>query len=117
MIKKVSLLVCLSPSVSSDQITELNFYHIINPIIPVINLKLISKEGQMKAFVQVENESAANTVLNKLHCKLLNVGKVKVFISNKRYINYDKLLQEILMSSNNILQQNNLRIENKSLNS
>lgn len=105
MLKPVTLLVCLSPSISAKLINELSFYHIINPIAPVSNLKIITKEGQIKAFVQVENQDSADKVIDKLHGKLLNVGKVKIFITHKKYINYNATLQKVLAPCSNISQE------------
>lgn len=94
--KPVTLLVCLSPSVAPETITEQSFFSIVNVIAPVQNIKIIARDGQMKAFVEVPNTVAAQCVIDKLHCKLLNVGKVKVFVSNKNHINYTQTLQQLL---------------------
>lgn len=97
MIKQVTLLVCLSPSVPHETIDELSFFDIVSPIVQVLNVRLIAREGQMKAFVQVPDQVSADLVIEKLHCQLLNLGKTKVFISNKSAINYTRNLDEILL--------------------
>lgn len=96
MDKPVTLLVCLSPSVQPESVTELSFYTIVNPIAPVRNIKMIAREGQMKAFVEVTSIAGAELIIEKLHCKLLNIGKIKVFVSNKNHINYDQPLHKLI---------------------
>lgn len=96
MQKSVTLLVCLSPSVPHETITELDFYEIVAPVTPVHNVRLIEREGQMKAFVQVSSQKAANLAIDSLHCQLLNLGKTKLFISNKAAINYNMSIDQVL---------------------
>ena len=94
--KNVTLLVCLSPSVASHLITEASFFGIVNPLTPVSNVKMVSTEGQLKAFVQVKDEEAASSVIDALHGRTLQLGKLKVYVSNKKFINYEKRLSDIL---------------------
>ena len=109
MSKPVSLLVCLSPSVPNMSINELSFYSMVNPIGKVTNLKIFGRDDQLKAFVEVENQKIAKMVLEKLHGKLLNIGKVKVFTSDKDKIVYKRTLNEVLSSCNGLL---NLHTDN-----
>ena len=94
--RNVTLLVCLSPSVAPQLITEASFFGLVNPITPVSNLKMVSAEGQLKAFVQVHDQMAATSVVDTLHGYTHAIGKLKVYVSHKKFINYEKRLSEIL---------------------
>jgi len=50
----------------------------------------------MKAFVQVSSHEAAEAAIDNLHCQLLNLGKTKVFVSNKAAVNYNMSIAEVL---------------------
>lgn len=95
MIKPVTLLVCLSPSVPQEKINELSFFNIVNVFVEVKNVRIVTLEGQMKAFVQVADRTSADFVIGKLHGRLMNIGKVKVFESNKRCVIFPRSLAEI----------------------
>ena len=97
MSRSVNLLVCLSPSSTPETITELSFYTMINPIAKVTNIRMVAREGQMKAFVEVENQFKAELVIGELHGRLLNLGKVKIFVSNKESIYYNRSLESLLL--------------------
>lgn len=94
--RNVTLLVCLSPSVAPQLITEASFFGLVNPITQVSNLKMVSTEGQLKAFVQVHNDVAAASVIDALHNSTHALGKLKVYVSHKKFVNYEKRLTEIL---------------------
>jgi len=94
--KRSNLLVCLSPKVSSNLINELTFYNIVNPHSPVMNVRMVSTEGQIKAFVQVKDPEAAETVIIAINGQKTGLGKIKVFVSHKKFINYEKTLSQIL---------------------
>lgn len=99
--KSVTLLVCLSPSAAPEIVTELSFYYLVQPITPVRNIKMVCNEGQIKAFVQVKDESAAESVIDSLHQKTTDIGKMKVFLSHKKFVNYERSLDEILQMAYN----------------
>ena len=109
MQKSYNLLVCLSPAIATETLGEHSFYSIINPIAPVLNLKLISREGQFKAFVEVENKLKADLIISKLHDQILNIGKIKVFVSHKQNICYDRTLDELLFNFGGRNQVNGLK--------
>lgn len=92
----VTLLVCLNPTIKPELINELSFYRVISPITPVSNVKMVSKEGQLKAFIQVTDDHSAATVISAIHGKVVSFGKIKVFVSHKKFVNYEKPLAEIL---------------------
>lgn len=96
MPQQINLLVCLSPSVSRQAITPISFYGIVTSVTRVLNIRIITFEGQIKAFVQVLDQSSADLVIQKLNGKLLNIGKIKVFISDKQFVNYTQSLEDIL---------------------
>lgn len=114
--KNVTLLVCLSPSIAPELIDEVSFYGLVNQITPVSNLKMVSKEGQLKAFVQVQDESAATEVINGLHGKTFRIGKVKVYLSHKKFINFERPLFEIfnhasLRKAHEVIFENETKLE------
>lgn len=98
--KLFTLLCCINPTGPIEEIDEFTFYQMINPIVPVENIKIFDKNSQVKAFVQVENEELADLVIKDLHGIQMNIGKIKVFISHKKFITFDKSLPEILAQSN-----------------
>lgn len=92
----VTLLVCLHPSVPADNIGEISFYHLVNKVTPVRNVKLVSREGPIKAFVQVDNNHEVNRVMEALNEMKTNIGRIRIFVSHKKFINYEKPLQALL---------------------
>lgn len=114
--KKINLLVCLSPKIPSQAINELTFYNIISPYSLVFNVRVVSLEGQVKAFVQVKDEAAAVAVISAINGQKTSIGKVKVFISNKKFINYEKTLHQIIdeVETSNL---KNIAVESKILSS
>lgn len=94
--KFVTLLCCINHSGYSDHISELTFYAAIQPLAPIINLKLINTYGQARAFIQVENDIIATRLIQELNGKSLNVGKIKIFHSHKKYVVFDKPLKQVL---------------------
>lgn len=64
-----TLLCCINPTSPIDDIDELIFYQIINPITTVVNIKIFNRDSQVKAFVQIKNEDLAKKILNNLHSK------------------------------------------------
>jgi len=98
----VNLLVCLSPSSDRNSIDESSFYDIVNPFAPVINIKIVSRDDQIKAFVEVKNQYYAYNAISNLHGTILNVGKLNVYISNKQFISYFNPLDGVLGSLKNV---------------
>lgn len=98
--KLYTLLCCINPTGSMDDIDEFTFYQMVNPIVPVLNIKIFDKTSQVKAFVQIEGEELAEAVIKDLHGKQMNIGKIKVFVSHKKFVAFDKSLPEILSQAN-----------------
>lgn len=98
--KLFTLLCCINPTGSMDDIDEFTFYQMVNPIVPVINIKIFDKTSQVKAFVQIESEELAELAIKDLHGKQMNIGKIKVFVSHKKFVAFDKSLPEILAQAN-----------------
>lgn len=112
--KNVTLLVCLSPSIMPELVSEMSFFGIVNSITPVRNLKMVCSEGQLKAFVQVKDEIAAASVINEVHGKTVDIGKLKVYVSHKKYVNYEKTLADILkQAAQNTPAENNSETASK----
>ena len=116
MTKPVNLLVCLNPLPQENQISELDFFVLVNPIAPVTNLKLISREGQLKALVQVQDEQFAQMVIGQLHRRSVKWGRVKVFYSHLKCVYYNQSIGEIMMSvgskAENEYRKKTIRIQN-----
>ena len=96
MNKHITLLVSLKPSKPQKDINELIIFDLVNPITDVMNLKPISKQNCIKAFVQVKSKQMADIVVNKLHGQNLDIGRIQAFISHKKYIHYEMNLKEVL---------------------
>lgn len=96
MLKSETLLVCLSPSIPHQEVDELCFYDMINPVAEVSNIKVIDKEGQMKAFVELSDRDATGLVIKAFHKKHTGIGKFKVFVSNKSRLVYSRSIVDIL---------------------
>lgn len=94
--KLFTLLCCINPTGPMDDIDEFTFYQMVNPLVPVLNIKIFDKSSQVKAFVQIENEELAEVIIKDLHGKQMNIGKIKVFVSHKKFVAFDKSLPEIL---------------------
>lgn len=107
MDNQVNLLVCLGPSRAQSKINQAILYLIMRPVVRILNIKIITLENQIKAFNQVENQTSADLAISKLNNKLLNMGKVRVFVSNKTNITYAQSLEQILAESGNSLTQKN----------
>ena len=94
--EQVNLLVCLSYKASPKSINELLFYNIVNQFTPVLNVRMISKKGQAKAFVQIANSTVGESVITELNGKRISLGKIKVFLSHKSDVIYEKPLELVL---------------------
>ena len=94
--KFVTLLCCINPSVESKDISELTVFKTVSAVAPVRNLKLIGSQGQIKAFVQVENQQVAEWIIGQLNGQTVEYGKMKVFLSHKKFVAFEKPLQKVL---------------------
>ena len=94
--KRSTLLICITPGGENVKLNEIAFFKIVNPIAPVLNIRLIAADAQYKAFVEVENKIMAEKVISAINQTLCEYGKIKVFISHKKSIHYDKKLNQIL---------------------
>ena len=104
MMKYPTLLCSVNPSVPPANIDEYTFYKIFSKYAPVKNIKVFIKSGQVKSFIQVENDDAVDTVIEHLHQKHLDIGKLKVFPSHKKFIAFDKSIKDIIESRTDGLQ-------------
>ena len=94
--KHVNLLLCVIPTAPTDSIDEINFYYIVQPLVQVYNVKMVSRNSPLKAFVQVKDDDAAEVVIAATHGKITPLGKTKTFVSFQRFVNYEKPLKDIL---------------------
>ena len=92
------LLCCVNPTVDIQTIDELSIYEIFKPHAVVKNVKIFSRDVLVKAFVEVDEESAESCV-EKTHMRSCPFGKMKVYISHKDNITFDKDLQTIISES------------------
>lgn len=98
--KLCTILCCLNPTCPAETIDEFTFYRMVNPVTQVINIKIFDRASQVKAFVQVSDEGAADIVIKELHGKQMNIGRIKVYTSHKKFISFDKPLPMILAMAN-----------------
>ena len=96
--KYVATLVCLNPPPTAQplSVSEYTFYKAINTIAAVKNVKLISRTAPYKALVQLETKEAAELVISQLHNSKTDIGRFKVFASNKTYISLEKTLKQVI---------------------
>lgn len=89
MIRQVNLLVCVNASVNPESIDEMDLYAVLSSVVQPADVKIISRESMVKAFVRV-NEDEVETLMDAFHGRLLKFGRMKMFLSHKQYISYDK---------------------------
>lgn len=94
--KYVSLLCCIDPSINTSNITEFTIYGLLNPIVTILNVKIIPGDGQVKAFVQVENQTDAKILIQQAHGKISNCGNIKLYLSSKKFIDFVKTINNIV---------------------
>lgn len=94
--KFVTLLCCINLPEKASHGTEFTFYEFLSAVAPIRNLKLICNQGQAKAFVQLDNQQLAEKVIKELNGKTCGEGKIKIFVYRKRFIAFDKPLQQVL---------------------
>lgn len=91
----VYILCCLNPSMSTFNITEYTIYQLLMPYVIVKNIKLISTDGQVKAFVQIGDSCAVEWLISELHDAHTSCGQLQFYLSHKKRITFDKSVQEI----------------------
>lgn len=85
MSQRVTLLVCLSSPVQLTRWTEYSFFSLINPIAPVKNVKILSTQSQSRALIQVQNDQLAQLVIDRLHGRSSQYGKITVVYFNQQW--------------------------------
>lgn len=90
------LLCCINPSINTNDITEYTFYRLLNPYTSIKNIKLISIDGQVKAFIQVENYESASKLIKTVNNSISNCGGLQIFLSHKKYVAFDKSISKII---------------------
>lgn len=88
MSDQVNVLVCLSAQHSFIRITELHIYNLVNIIAPVLSIKLLSSEGELRALVQLLDHTAANFVIAELDGRSTALGQVRVLLSQHSNVDY-----------------------------
>lgn len=92
------LLCCVNPISDPDDVDELSIYQLFKEHAVVKNVKIFSRDVQIKAFVDVDKESVDQCIQN-LHLQNTIIGKLKVYVSHKDNITFDKDLQTIISES------------------
>ena len=92
------LLCCINPSVDIHSIDELSIYEIFKQYAIVKNVKIFSRDVLLKVFVEVDDESV-DYCIKSVHMQNSALGKLKVYISHKDNITFDKDLKTIISES------------------
>lgn len=111
MDKKI-ILCCVNPIANSDNIDELSIYQIFKDHAIVKNVKIFSRDVQVKAFVEIDAESV-DKCIKTLHFQNSEIGKLKVYVSHKDNITFDKDLKTIF---NELLYRNDPNSHKQSYN-
>lgn len=97
------LLCCINPINNPDDVDELLIYQLFKEHALVKNVKIFSRDVQIKAFVEVDRESVEECI-QALHLQTTSIGKLKVYVSHKDNIAFDKDLQTIFSESSHKLE-------------
>ena len=89
------LLCVIKPDSTDCELSEFDFYSIVQDCAVVKNVKIFDRNVLFKAFVQVEKEYARKCV-DELHEKKLEIGILRVYLSYKKDIVFDRTLQSII---------------------
>lgn len=104
--KYYTVLCCVSLASPFTNMDEFSFYQLFSPFAVIKNIKVFRKEEQTKAFVQLLDEKSVTEIIDHFHNKHLNVGKMKVYASHKKYIAFDKSLKDIISNHHNYENEN-----------
>lgn len=72
------------------------FYSLFEGLIEVENIKIFNTGKFIQAFVEVRNEEDGREAIKSLHKKKLNIGRLKVYFSNKKNITFSTSLEDAL---------------------
>lgn len=92
------LLCCLNPTIDINMVDEMSIYEIFKEYAVVKNVKIFSRDVLIKAFVEVESEFV-EPCIEKTHLHGCPLGKLKVYLSHKDNITFDKDLNTIISES------------------
>lgn len=98
--KHHTVLCCLNASTLTENVDEYTFYQIFQTQATIKNIKVFKTGTQIKAFVQVGDKESLDRLVDQFHLKCLNIGKLKVFPSHKKFVAYDKSILSILADQN-----------------
>ena len=82
---QVNLLVCLSAQHPFICLSELHFYHLVNAIVPVINVQLTKSNTQLHALVKVQDLPSAHFAIAKLNGAQTTLGTIRVALAGKTH--------------------------------
>lgn len=94
--KSSILLVCFTPVKNSPVANEYQIYKIFKEHVIVKNVRVFSREKQVKAFILLEDQESINRAISELHQKNSEIGKLTVYQSHKKYIAFEKSLHTII---------------------
>lgn len=106
-----TVLCCVNASHLTANVDEYTFYQLFNPVTPVKNVKVFCSNVQVKAFVQVTDAQAVELLVDQFHLKHLNIGRLKVYVSHKKFVAFDRSLKSILAGRDNVPNANPLEPE------
>lgn len=93
------VLCCINPTRTHQDIDEFSIYKIFKQHVIVKNVRVFNRDKQIKAFILLEDKESINTAISALHKKELNVGRISIYPSYKKYIAFDKPLQTIIQEA------------------
>ena len=89
----------LSPASPNLTVDIPLFHSLFQGLIEVKNIKIFNTGKFIQAFVEVNTEEEGRKAIRSLHKKKLNIGRLKVYFSNKKNITFSKSLEEALKDS------------------
>lgn len=92
------LLCCLNPTVDPQAVDELTIYDIFKKYGTVKNVKIFSRDVLIKAFIEISDDSVENCIENT-HLQIFQIGKLKVYVSHKNNVTFDRDLKTIISES------------------
>lgn len=94
--KYITVLCCLDPSINTNMITEYTFLSLLSPVALICNVKLISNDGQVKAFIQLPSQNVAQKLIDITDQKTTSCGRLRLYLSHKKFVGYPKRIKEIM---------------------
>lgn len=92
------LLCCINPEVDIKKINEFFIYKVFKEHAIVKNIKIFNRDVLLKAFIEIDADSI-DQCIKMTHMQQCDLGKLKVYVSHKNNITFDKDLKTIISQS------------------